>query len=157
MERHFSVSFPQHNQWLSFRRQWLPNLKEMEINGSKQHAHAHGHQPSADSNNANKVQSTEKEVFVNHAAITWHEIRRQWVGDKSQKSKRISREPIMRCPVISFMNLIWCMKFKSPLYFAWTTTYEDLLCSTEPFQQPIPLTEMVDFLVDIWHEEGLYD
>ncbi|OMO73654.1 hypothetical protein COLO4_26942 [Corchorus olitorius] len=105
----------------------------MEINGSKQYAH--GNQPSTDSNNANKVQSTEKEVFVNHAEITWHEIRRQWVGDQSQKSKRMAREPIM----------------------SWTTTYEDLLCSTEPFQQPIPLAEMVDFLVDIWHEEGLYD
>ncbi|KAL1063681.1 hypothetical protein V6Z11_D13G159400 [Gossypium hirsutum] len=39
---------------------------------------------------------------------------------------------------------------------SWTTTYEDLLCSTERFQQPIPLA-MVDFLVDTWHEEGLYD
>lgn len=25
------------------------------------------------------------------------------------------------------------------LFCSWTTTYEDLLCSTEPFQQPIPL------------------
>ncbi|GAV58147.1 DUF4050 domain-containing protein [Cephalotus follicularis] len=40
---------------------------------------------------------------------------------------------------------------------SWTTTYEELLCSTEPFNQPIPLAEMVDFLVDIWQEEGLYD
>lgn len=70
-------------------------------------------------------------------------------------------------------------------FCSWTTSYEDLLCSTEPFKQPIPLAvssvrgfhwcfyvstevdevilvwlglqEMVDFLVDIWNEEGLYD
>ncbi|KAK4566563.1 hypothetical protein RGQ29_002720 [Quercus rubra] len=67
--------------------------------------------------------------------IAWHEKRREWVGDQSQRSRRTPREPIM----------------------SWTTTYEDLLLSTEPFQQPIPLAEMVDFLVDIWNEEGLYD
>ncbi|KAK9192864.1 hypothetical protein WN944_003557 [Citrus x changshan-huyou] len=39
----------------------------------------------------------------------------------------------------------------------WTTTYEDLLCSTDPFHQPIPLAEMVNLLVDSWHEDGLYD
>ncbi|XP_021289241.1 uncharacterized protein LOC110420302 [Herrania umbratica] len=105
----------------------------METNGSNRCSHEN--QPPTGSNNANKDQSTEKEVFVNHAEISWHEIRRQWVGDQSQKSKRMPREPIM----------------------SWTTTYEDLLCSTEPFQQSIPLAEMVDFLVDIWHEEGLYD
>ncbi|GLT56686.1 hypothetical protein SLA2020_297120 [Shorea laevis] len=87
------------------------------------------------SNNASEEQSTSNEVFVNHAEISWHEMRRQWVGDQSKRPKRMPREPIM----------------------SWTTTYEDLLCSTEPFQQPIPLAEMVDFLVDIWQEEGLYD
>ncbi|XVF55526.1 hypothetical protein PTKIN_Ptkin06aG0043000 [Pterospermum kingtungense] len=105
----------------------------METNGSNHHSCENT--PSTSSSNANKGQSTEKEVFVNSAEITWHEIRQQWVGCQSQNSKRMLREPIM----------------------SWTTTYEDLLCSTEPFQQPIPLAEMVDFLVDIWHEEGLYD
>ncbi|KAE8729324.1 putative xyloglucan endotransglucosylase/hydrolase protein 32 [Hibiscus syriacus] len=105
----------------------------METNGSSNH-HFCENQPSTSSNSANKGQSTE-EIFVNHAEITWHEVRRQWVGDQYQKSKRMPREPTM----------------------SWTTTYEDLLCSTEQFQQPIPLAEMVDFLVDTWHEEGLYD
>ncbi|XWS66828.1 hypothetical protein CRYUN_Cryun05aG0234500 [Craigia yunnanensis] len=104
----------------------------METNGSN--CRPHENHPSTGSNNANKDQSTE-EFFVNRAEITWHEIRRQWVGNQSQKSKRMLWEPIM----------------------SWTTTYGDLLCSTELFQQPISLAEMVDFLVDIWHEEGLYD
>ncbi|KAH7553533.1 hypothetical protein JRO89_XS12G0023100 [Xanthoceras sorbifolium] len=105
----------------------------METNDSN--SHSHENQPSNVSNDASKEISTERVVFVNHAEIAWHERRRQWVGDRSQKSKRAPREPIM----------------------SWSTTYEDLLCSSDPFQQPISLAEMVDFLADIWHEEGLYD
>ncbi|KAJ8557538.1 hypothetical protein K7X08_003163 [Anisodus acutangulus] len=78
-------------------------------------------------------------VFVNHvygaAAIAWHENRRRWVGDVSRRSDRMPKDPII----------------------SWSTTYEDLLSTTEPFSEPIPLTEMVDFLVDIWHDEGLFD
>ncbi|KAK4410610.1 hypothetical protein Sango_0134000 [Sesamum angolense] len=32
----------------------------------------------------------------------------------------------------------------------WNATYDSLLSSNKPFRQPIPLGEMVDFLVDIW-------
>ncbi|KAM3283021.1 hypothetical protein P3S67_026666 [Capsicum chacoense] len=74
-------------------------------------------------------------VFVNHAAIAWHENRRKWVGDVSRKSERMPKDPII----------------------SWSTTYEDLLSTTDRFSEPIPLTEMVDFLVDIWHDEGLFD
>ncbi|EEF42884.1 uncharacterized protein LOC8283986 isoform X2 [Ricinus communis] len=105
----------------------------MENNGSNSHSHDNGHLGGTE--DPNKENCTEKDVFVNHAEITWHKKRKQWVGDRSQKSQKMPREPIM----------------------SWTATYEDLLCSSEPFQQPIPLAEMVDFLVDIWHEEGLYD
>lgn len=83
--------------------------------------------------------STEENVttasFINHAAIAWHERRREWVGDPSTRAHRPSKEPII----------------------SWCTTYEELLSTNQPFAQQIPLTEMVDFLVDIWHEEGLYD
>lgn len=34
--------------------------------------------------------------------------------------------------------------------------YEDLLATNAPFAAPIPLPEMVDFLVDTWIEDGLY-
>ncbi|PPD87761.1 hypothetical protein GOBAR_DD15305 [Gossypium barbadense] len=39
----------------------------------------------------------------------------------------------------------------------WNATYENLLGSNKPFPQPIPLSEMIDFLVDVWEQEGLYD
>ncbi|KAF3683748.1 putative cysteine proteinase 15A-like [Capsicum annuum] len=35
-------------------------------------------------------------VFVNHAAIAWHENRRKWVGDVSRKSERMPKDPIIR-------------------------------------------------------------
>ncbi|KAL5546108.1 hypothetical protein UlMin_005795 [Ulmus minor] len=106
----------------------------MDSNGNN--SNSHESQPPGTSNAAGEDKLVEKEeVFVNHAEIAWHEMRKQWVGDPSHNTQRTSREPIM----------------------SWTTTYEDLLLTTEPFQQPIPLAEMVDFLVDIWLEEGLYD
>ncbi|KAH7512007.1 uncharacterized protein LOC107431899 isoform X2 [Ziziphus jujuba] len=105
----------------------------METNGTTPNSHES--QPSNGSEISSKEKRTEKDVFVNHAEIAWHEMRKEWVGDASHKPRRAPREPIMSL----------------------TTTYEDLLLSSEPFQQPIPLAEMVDFLVDIWLEEGLYD
>ncbi|GKV34189.1 hypothetical protein SLEP1_g42588 [Rubroshorea leprosula] len=74
-------------------------------------------------------------VFVNLAACAWHESRKSWVGDQSQRPKKITKDPII----------------------SWTTTYEELLSTNEPFSEAIPLGEMVDFLVDIWHDEGLFD
>lgn len=74
-------------------------------------------------------------IFVNHAAIAWDESRRKWIGNASQRSDRITKDQMI----------------------SWSTTYEDLLSTHEPFTEPIPLPEMVDFLVDIWHDEGLFD
>ncbi|KAF3441813.1 hypothetical protein FNV43_RR15728 [Rhamnella rubrinervis] len=112
---------------------WFSSLDTMETNGSDPNSYES--QPSNASNTASEEKPTENDVFVNHAEVAWHEMRREWIGDVSQRPHRAPREPIM----------------------SWTTTYDDLLLSTEPFQQPIPLAEMVDFLVDIWLEEGLYD
>lgn len=80
------------------------------------------------------VENGKDTSFINHAAIAWAEMRSQWIGDKGNVPKE-AREP----------TISWC------------TTYDDLLSTSERFSQPIPLPEMVDFLVDIWYEEGLYD
>ncbi|PON48843.1 zinc finger protein [Trema orientale] len=110
----------------------------MEVNAGN--SPSNGKQPSEHSKSANKgKRAADKEiktsVFVNYAAIAWHENRRKWVGDKSQQVKRTEKDPII----------------------SWSTAYEDLLATNEPFAEPIPLPEMVDFLVDIWHDEGLFD
>ncbi|CAI9766195.1 unnamed protein product [Fraxinus pennsylvanica] len=79
--------------------------------------------------------NTNNSVFVNHAAIAWQESRRKWIGDISQRSERMPKDPII----------------------SWSMTYEDVLSTNEAFKEPIPLPEMVDFLVDIWQDEGLFD
>ncbi|KAK3004930.1 hypothetical protein RJ639_017974, partial [Escallonia herrerae] len=40
---------------------------------------------------------------------------------------------------------------------SWNATYDSLLGSNKPFPKSIPLSEMVDFLVDIWEQERMYD
>ncbi|XP_065871929.1 uncharacterized protein [Euphorbia lathyris] len=91
--------------------------------------------PDRANNPSEKEVSVNTSLFVNHAAIAWHESRRKWIGDQSQKSESMQKEPII----------------------SWSTTYEELLSTNEPFSEPIPLPEMVDFLVDIWHDDGLFD
>lgn len=75
-------------------------------------------------------------AFVNHGLLLWNQTRQRWVGNrKSENQLRQVREPKLN----------------------WNATYESLLGSNKPFPQPIPLPEMIDFLVDVWEQEGLYD
>ncbi|AEE75724.1 unnamed protein product [Arabidopsis thaliana] len=79
--------------------------------------------------------SNEPAEFVNHGLVLWNQTRQQWVGDKrSESRKSVGREPILNENV----------------------TYESLLGSNKRFPRPIPLDEMVQFLVEVWEEEGLY-
>ncbi|XP_057454181.1 uncharacterized protein LOC130745811 isoform X2 [Lotus japonicus] len=74
--------------------------------------------------------------FVNQGLNLWNQTRQRWVGPKKPET----RTQQLREPKLS-----------------WNATYESLLGSNKPFRQPIPLAEMVDFLVDIWEQDGLYD
>lgn len=74
--------------------------------------------------------------FVNHGLILWNQNRQKWIGDK--KIERRPQQP--REPKLS-----------------WNATYDSLLSNNKPFEKPVPLGEMVDFLVDIWEQEGMYD
>ncbi|KAA8541912.1 hypothetical protein F0562_023064 [Nyssa sinensis] len=74
--------------------------------------------------------------FVNHGLLLWNQTRQQWVGNKRPESgAQQLREPKL----------------------SWNATYDSLLGSNKPFAQRVPLSEMVDFLVDIWEQEGMYD
>ncbi|XP_062023157.1 uncharacterized protein LOC133739394 isoform X1 [Rosa rugosa] len=73
--------------------------------------------------------------FVNHGLLLWNQTRQQWRGNKTSRPQTQLREPTI----------------------SWNATYESLLSTNKPFRQPIPLPEMIDFLVDIWEQEGLYD
>ncbi|CAI9096658.1 OLC1v1032857C1 [Oldenlandia corymbosa var. corymbosa] len=85
------------------------------------------------SSSGSMCQSSE---FVNHGLLLWNQTRQQWIKDKESKTKPKETQDAKLC---------------------WNATYESLLGSNKPFPQPIPLPEMVDFLVDIWEQEGLYD
>ncbi|XP_058226732.1 uncharacterized protein LOC131335418 isoform X2 [Rhododendron vialii] len=74
--------------------------------------------------------------FVNHGLLLWNQNRQQWIGNKKPEN----RAQQLHEPKLS-----------------WNATYESLLGSSKPFSQPVPLAEMVDFLVDIWEQEGMYD
>lgn len=72
----------------------------------------------------------------NYGRILWEQTRQEWTEIRSLRPKvKQVREPVL----------------------SWNAAYESLLGSNKPFSQPIPLHEMVDFLVDIWEQEGLYD
>eukprot|EP00271_Cylindrocystis_brebissonii_P017294 TRINITY_DN4439_c0_g1_i3.p1 TRINITY_DN4439_c0_g1~~TRINITY_DN4439_c0_g1_i3.p1 ORF type:complete len:174 (+),score=35.78 TRINITY_DN4439_c0_g1_i3:298-819(+) len=75
-----------------------------------------------------------REQFVNHAFNLWTERRQQWVGKPSRR-RSSQRDPVL-----------------SP-----DASYEDLLLDNRAFPRPVPLPEMVDFLIGAWELEGLYD
>lgn len=89
--------------------------------------------------NQSQGDSSESNVptaFVNHGLLLWNQNRQHWVQNRKSGNKRqVIREPKLH----------------------WSATYDSLLGSNKPFPQPVPLGEMVDFLVDIWEQEGLYD
>ncbi|KAF2287226.1 hypothetical protein GH714_039387 [Hevea brasiliensis] len=70
--------------------------------------------------------------LLDSGLLLWNQTRQQWLANKRSPNRAQVREPAIR----------------------WNATYESLLGSNKPFPRPIPLTEMVDFLVDVWREEG---
>ncbi|KAM7508190.1 hypothetical protein LguiA_018643 [Lonicera macranthoides] len=79
--------------------------------------------------------SNNNSEFVNLGFHRWNQGRLQWVESKKSEKQGKVQEPVL----------------------SWNATYECLLGTNKRFPQPIPLSEMVDFLVDIWEQEGLYD
>ncbi|KAK1392688.1 Germin-like protein subfamily 1 member 15 [Heracleum sosnowskyi] len=73
--------------------------------------------------------------FVNHGYLRWKQTRLQWRETKSLENKAKKKDPVL----------------------SWNATYDSLLGTNKRFYKPIPLSEMVEFLVEIWEQEGLYD
>ncbi|XP_076930996.1 uncharacterized protein LOC143596003 isoform X1 [Bidens hawaiensis] len=78
---------------------------------------------------------TNPSEFVNRGLLLWNQTRQQWIGNKAADHNKKPR----------------------PSVISWNATYDNLLGTNKPFSRPIPLPEMVNFLVDIWEQEGLYD
>ncbi|XP_038899929.1 uncharacterized protein LOC120087116 isoform X1 [Benincasa hispida] len=93
-------------------------------------------------------------AFVNHVLVVglllWNQTRQHWVQNrKSGNKEHLIREPKLNTHCLCMPKSFWLC--------SWNATYDSLLGSNKPFPQPIPLGEMVDFLVDAWEQEGLYD
>ncbi|EMS50088.1 hypothetical protein TRIUR3_19400 [Triticum urartu] len=106
---------------------------------------------------------------ANHGFSLWQQTRDEWT-----ENTRLRQEPVVKQiqePVLRQFGCTAHIGFHFALNGAssiirlvtsllksfWNAAYESLLGSNKPFPQPIPLHEMVDFLVDIWEQEGLYD
>ncbi|XP_018481195.1 uncharacterized protein LOC130511121 isoform X2 [Raphanus sativus] len=76
--------------------------------------------------------------FVNQGLLLWNQTRERWVG----KERRNNNPPDRN----HGSKINWN-----------AASYDSLLGSNKLFPQPIPLNEMVDFLVEIWEQDGLYD
>ncbi|KAK6929157.1 hypothetical protein RJ641_005362, partial [Dillenia turbinata] len=92
------------------RREWSSAPEMMHINNG-------GHDPSDTSemrpldcstSTSNEKTPTQKEepssFFVNHAAIAWHESRKQWIGDKPSKSKKEPKDFVISVPCVELID-----------------------------------------------------
>ncbi|KAL2242692.1 UNVERIFIED_CONTAM: hypothetical protein Sindi_0387200 [Sesamum indicum] len=75
--------------------------------------------------------------------------RRKWTRNK----KSVSR--ILRWRVLKLRTLSLCISRKYCLRSY--RTYDSLLSSNRRFPRPIPLGEMVGYLVETWDHGGMYD
>ncbi|KAI5680817.1 hypothetical protein M9H77_02044 [Catharanthus roseus] len=82
-------------------------------------------------------------------------------GNSSNHSEFVNHGNIhsqMDAVDLMFLQFLGMYSFLPSIYnCSWNATYETLLGTNKRFPQPIPLSEMVDFLVEIWEQEGLYD
>ncbi|XP_052198410.1 uncharacterized protein LOC127805694 [Diospyros lotus] len=74
--------------------------------------------------------------FVNHGLLNWNQTRLQWIANKKFENHGRTCKPRLS---------------------SWNVTYETLLGTNRRYSRPIPLSEMVEYLVDIWEHDGLYD
>nr|GMD37318.1 Prickle-like protein [Ipomoea batatas] len=113
---------------------WTTSTRDMDTNVIQSRGSISSISTSAQAHDAHSSGSTNTpSEFVNHGLNQWNQIRQQWVGSKKPENQ--SQE--LREPRLS-----------------WNATYDSLLASNKPFAQPIPLPEMIDFLVDIWEQDG---
>lgn len=85
-------------------------------------------------NNGGTDEATNNSEFVNHGLNQWNQTRLQWTATKKPDNRAQIRKPKL----------------------SWNVSYETLLGTSRRFSQAVPLSEMVEYLADIWEHEGLY-
>ncbi|KAJ0960326.1 hypothetical protein J5N97_001844 [Dioscorea zingiberensis] len=115
---------------------WSTSTFEMENNGVQSQRSLSSISASTQTVDPVSGSSHNPPEFVNHGLLLWNQIRQQWIENKKPKNQPQQVK-------------------ESGL--GWNTTYDSVLVTNKPFPQHIPLPEMVDFLVDVWEQEGMYD
>ncbi|GMI92489.1 hypothetical protein like AT5G25360 [Hibiscus trionum] len=110
---------------------WNSSACEMEHSGVR--SQRSGSSKNNASNLDPSVSASQPPDFVNHGLLLWNQTRQQWLGNKEPEKRVQPREPTIK----------------------WNTIYDSLHGDYKSFPHPIPLPEMVDFLVEIWEHEGL--
>ncbi|XP_061341006.1 uncharacterized protein LOC133287417 isoform X2 [Gastrolobium bilobum] len=96
--------------------------------------------------------------YVNHGLLLWNQTRQQWVGNRRPENQTQAGESRLRFLQSTLYKYQTALQLFSLIFIkSWNDTYGSLLGTNKHFPQPIPLGEMVDFLVDIWELEGMYD
>nr|XP_017250888.1 PREDICTED: uncharacterized protein LOC108221526 [Daucus carota subsp. sativus] len=85
--------------------------------------------------NSHPGSSSTHSEFVNHGLLLWNEMRLSWTKSKRTGNQSKKQEPLRR----------------------WGATYGSLLEMNKRYHKPVPLSEMVEILADIWEQEGLFD
>ncbi|KAJ6909291.1 hypothetical protein NC652_020321 [Populus alba x Populus x berolinensis] len=100
----------------------------MEVDSVSSHSNEKRSSEHSTSTNGEHM-NTEKEkstsVFVNHAAIAWHESRRKWTGNQSRQPQRTTKDPIIRVHIVNLASAINEEKIRTLLHF--------LMADTESF------------------------
>lgn len=112
---------------------WMSSSHEMDTNHNSQPIRKFSRSVNGSQESGSASTNNDKSRFENHGLSHWHKQRREWVGRQKPQQRKL-REPVIK----------------------WSSTYEELLGTSRPFTQPVPLPEMVDFLIDVWEQEGLY-
>ncbi|KAI3512332.1 hypothetical protein L1887_19647 [Cichorium endivia] len=114
---------------------WSSSTYEMDNSAAQSQLSASSLSMSNPNHDSNSASGTNPPEFVNRGLLLWNQTRQHWIGDKGSSQRKKGKEPAI----------------------SWNATYDNLLGTNKPFPKAIPLPEMVNFLVDVWEEEGLYD
>ncbi|KAL7093511.1 hypothetical protein ACP275_11G044600 [Erythranthe tilingii] len=113
---------------------WSTSTCDLEYNSSMQSQRSFS-SITVSNQNLGITSASNHPEFVNHGLRLWNQSRLQWCGNKKPQKQGKVQEPVLN----------------------WNANYENLLGTSKRFAEPVPLSEMVDFLVDIWDQEGLYE
>ncbi|XP_078432396.1 uncharacterized protein LOC144703960 isoform X2 [Wolffia australiana] len=91
--------------------------------------------------NASHTKNLTVNDFVNHGLTVWNQTRKDWTRFNDPPDGHSTQADA---------------DSRSRSWRSWNSTYESMMGSGRPFPRPLPLSEVVEFMVDTWDEEGLY-